>query len=52
MKKEENCPGGGGGVGGGGEVRQGSIDLLPLYRSARQVLSAPPPPLLFILSPS
>ena len=28
--------------GGGGEVRQGGIDLLPLYRSARQVLSAPP----------
>ena len=29
--------------GGGGEVRQGGIDLLPLYRSARQVLSAHPP---------
>ena len=42
--------------GGGGEVRQGGIDLLPLYRSARQVLSGvsapPPPPLSFILSPS
>ena len=36
--------GGVGGEGGGGEVRQGGIDLLPLYRSARQVLSVPPPP--------
>ena len=43
MKKEENGRGVGG-EGGGGEVRQGGIDLLPLYRSARQVLSAPPPP--------
>ena len=32
-------------VWGGEEVQQGGIDLLPLYRSARQVLSAPPPPL-------
>ena len=32
-----------GGGGGGAEV-QGGTDLLPLYRSARQVLSAPPPP--------
>ena len=44
---------GGGGGGVSGEVRQGGIDLLPLYRNARQVLSAPtppPPPLSFILS--
>ena len=43
--------GGGGGGCGGGEVRQGGIDLLPLHRSARQVLSVPPP-LSFILPPS
>ena len=36
MKKEEN-----GRCGGVEKVRY-SIDLLPLYRSARQVLSAPP----------
>ena len=30
--------------GDGGKVWQGGIDLLPLYRNARQVLSAPPPP--------
>ena len=51
-----------GGGGGGVEVvrygkvaRQGGIDLLPLYRSARQECSLPPPPppsLSFILSPS
>ena len=38
--------GGGGGMGGGGgEVQQGGIDLLPLYRSARQdsALCSPPP---------
>ena len=52
--------GGGGGMGDrGGEVRQSGIDLLPLYRSARQVLCAlypislsPPPPTSFILPPS
>ena len=29
-----NAGGGGGGGGGGGEVRQGGLDLLPLYRRA------------------
>ena len=45
MKKEENgrCEGNGG---GGGEVRQGGIDLPPLCRGTRQVLSAPPLPSL------
>ena len=38
-KKEENCRWEGNGS-GGGEVRQGGIDLLPLYRGTRQVLSA------------
>ena len=55
MKKEENGWCGGWGWSGGGEVRQGGIDLLPLYRNARQVLSDPspnPPPFSFILSPS
>ena len=45
MKKEENGGWEGNG-GGGGEVRQGGIDLLPLYRGTRQVLSAPPLPSL------
>ena len=45
--------GGGGGGGGGGdvEVRQGGIDLLPLYSNARQVLSALPPPFLIYSFP-
>ena len=45
MKKEENGRWEGNG-GGGGEVRQGGIDLLPLYRGTRQALSAPPLPSL------
>ena len=40
-------------VGGDGEVRQGGIDLLPLYRGTRQVLSAPPlPSLIYPFPPS
>ena len=45
MKKEENGRWEGNG-GGGGEVRQGGIDLPPLCRVTRQVLSAPPLPSL------
>ena len=44
--------GGGGGGGVSGEVRQGGIDLLPLYRNARQVLSAPIPPPSHLFFPS
>ena len=42
----------GGKGGGGGEVRQGGIDLLPLYRGTRQVLSALPLPYLINRFPS
>ena len=39
-----------GGGGGGGGVRQGSIDLLQLYRDTIQVLSDTPPPLSLSLN--
>ena len=49
MKKEEWSMRGCGGW-GVEKVRYG-IDLLPLYRSARQVLSAPPPPSHLFFTP-